>query len=62
MHVSCVAGLGQQARGMAFLRRGAGEVDGFDVFNSSRSVNTTTTFNNYTNTARLAHCISFLPK
>ncbi|PAN21644.1 hypothetical protein PAHAL_3G481800 [Panicum hallii] len=49
---SCVAGLGQQARDMAFLRRGAGEVDGFDVFNSSRSVNTTTTFNNYTNTAR----------
>ncbi|PUZ60511.1 hypothetical protein GQ55_4G135000 [Panicum hallii var. hallii] len=40
---SCVAGLGQQARGMAFLRRGAGEVDGFDVFNSSSSVNTTTT-------------------
>ncbi|OEL34049.1 putative transcription factor KAN4 [Dichanthelium oligosanthes] len=44
---SCVAGHGQ-ARDMVFLRRGAGEVDGFDVFNSNNSVNTTTTFNNNT--------------
>jgi len=45
---SCFAGHGQ-ARDMAFLRRGAaGEVDGFDVFNSNSSVNTTTTFNNDT--------------
>ena len=58
MHVSCVAGHGQ-ARDMAFLRRGAaGEVDGFDVFNSNSSVNTATTFNN--DTARLAHYIYFL--
>ena len=60
MQVSCVAGHGQ-ARDMAFLRRGAaGEVDGFDVFNSNSSVNTATTFNN--DTARLAHYIFFLPK
>ncbi|CAL4905486.1 unnamed protein product [Urochloa decumbens] len=46
---SCVAGHGQ-AREMAFLSRGAaGEVDGFDVFNSNNTVNTaTTTFNSNT--------------
>ncbi|KAJ1266133.1 hypothetical protein BS78_08G127400 [Paspalum vaginatum] len=45
---SCVAGHGQ-ARDMVFLRRGVGgEVDGFDVFNSNKTVNTTTTFNNST--------------
>ncbi|CAL4898170.1 unnamed protein product [Urochloa decumbens] len=44
---SCVAGHGQ-AREMAFLSRGAGEVDGFDVFNSNNTVNTTTTFSNNT--------------
>ncbi|CAN6338778.1 unnamed protein product [Urochloa humidicola] len=42
---SCVAGHGQ-AREMAFLSTGA--VDGFDVFNSNNTVNTTTTFNNNT--------------
>ncbi|KAL6622544.1 hypothetical protein ACP70R_032423 [Stipagrostis hirtigluma subsp. patula] len=40
---SCVAGHGQ-ARDMGFLRRGVGELDGFDVFNSN-IVNTTTAFN-----------------
>ncbi|CAN6329674.1 unnamed protein product [Urochloa humidicola] len=44
---SCVAGHGQ-AREMAFLSRGAGEVDGFDVFNSNNTVNTSPTFNNNT--------------
>ncbi|CAL5092660.1 unnamed protein product [Urochloa decumbens] len=45
---SCVAGHGQ-AREMAFLSRGAGEVDGFDVFNSNNTVNaSTTTFNSNT--------------
>ncbi|KAF8733324.1 hypothetical protein HU200_014928 [Digitaria exilis] len=52
---SCVAGHGQ-ASDMVFLRRGnsAGEVDGFDVFNSNNTVNTTTTFDN-NNASRFAH-------